>query len=90
MELLVADEQTRTLCNSCASSHEIGRHARDVGMQTLWDVGQLAVATGHTTQEELSRVLGVDDLSPAEVTTASPLLTGGFETDSEQSAGTPV
>ena len=57
---------------------------------TLWDVGQLAVATGHTTQEELSRVLGVDDLSPAEVPAASPLLTGGFETDSEQSAGTPV
>jgi general secretion pathway protein E/type IV pilus assembly protein PilB len=90
MELLVADEKTRTLCNSCASSHEIGRQARDVGMQTLWDVGQLAVATGHTTQEELSRVLGVDGLSPAEVPAASPLLTGGFETDSEQSAGTPV
>jgi len=70
MELLVADDQTRTLCNNRASSHEIGAHARSVGMRTLWDVGQDAVAAGLTTEEELSRVLGMEELAQSELNAA--------------------
>lgn len=58
MEILVADNEIRDLCQSQASSQEIARSACKSGMHDLMASGMQKVALGETTFQEVSRVMG--------------------------------
>lgn len=55
-EVLVMDDDIRTLVLRKASSHEIRELAMEKGMRTLYQDGMLKVALGVTTVEEVERV----------------------------------
>jgi protein transport protein HofB len=60
-EVLPVNNDIRQAIASGASIEEIEKTARRTGMTTLFEHGCLAVERGHTTLEELLRVLGMPD-----------------------------
>jgi type IV pilus assembly protein PilB len=56
-QLLTMSEEIASLAVRHASRDEIARAAMEGGMRTLWDDGLEKVASGHTSIEELARVL---------------------------------
>ncbi|MDP3980673.1 MAG: GspE/PulE family protein [Chlamydiota bacterium] len=60
MELLVLDDEIRQMINRKASSTEIRRRAREIGMRTLREDGLLKINAGITTLEEIARVTLTD------------------------------
>jgi type IV pilus assembly protein PilB len=56
-QLLTMSEEIATLAVRHASRDEIARAAMEGGMRTMWDDGLEKVASGHTSIEELARVL---------------------------------
>lgn len=60
-EVLPVNNDIRQAIASGASIEEIEKTARRTGMTTLFEHGCLAVEFGHTTLEELLRVLGMPD-----------------------------
>lgn len=59
-ELLVADEVFRDAVLQKMPTRALQQVAIKQGMKTLWQNGLLRVATGHTTMEEILRVVAVD------------------------------
>ena len=69
-ELLVINDEIRELISLKASEQMIRRAARKAGMRTLIEDGVLKAAQGHTTLEDVVRVVAADDVStPQEETT---------------------
>jgi type IV pilus assembly protein PilB len=56
-QLLTMSEEIASLAVRHASRDEIARAAMEGGMRTMWDDGLEKVASGHTSIEELARVL---------------------------------
>lgn len=61
-ELLVADEVFRDAVLQKMPTRSLQQVAIKQGMRTLWQNGMQRVASGHTTMEELLRVVAVDQL----------------------------
>jgi type IV pilus assembly protein PilB len=58
VEIMPVDEAVSRLIDSGATPDVIAQQARKVGMQSLWESGLDRMWQGHTTLEELVRVLG--------------------------------
>ncbi len=58
VEIMPVDESVARLIDSGATPDLIGQQARKAGMQSLWESGLDRMWQGHTTLDELVRVLG--------------------------------
>ncbi len=60
MEIMVVDEQIQQMIIDLAPSNELERVSREKGMKTLFENAFLTFKAGHTTLEDVLRVMSVD------------------------------